>query len=374
MTDGKNSSRTAGLIALLLLNGLTWGQKLSGDPKEHRPQSSKGGEVRIPNRSTEPLFRGQQGNQKTEIHFDPATGLVTIKLLVQDPSGYFIPNIRRENFAVYENNVRQQNVTVEVEHAAVTLAVLMEYGGRYAGLNKVTSEEVSRAGRQLLDILGREDKVAVWTYGDKPEQVADFSQGRETLDGLFYRLKAPPVSEANLYDVLVAVLERMRPVTGRKAILLISSGVDTFSKASFDDVLKACGTSGTPVYVIDVGSYLRETGGLYGLSGPIERIDWKRAEHDLAEIAKASGGRVYSGGNTLDLAAKYDDLMENLRLRYVITYKPSTNADLGSPRTVRVELVNPKTGGPLQIVDADGKTIRASVIVQDSYTPKGDQK
>jgi hypothetical protein len=95
----------------------------------------------------------------------------------------------------------------------------------------------------------------------------------------------------------------------------------------------------------------------------MERIDWKRAEYNLAEIASAAGGRVYSGGSTLDLTAKYDDLMENLRLRYVITYRPSTNADLS------VELVNPKTGGPLQIVDANGKTISASVIVQDTYTP-----
>jgi hypothetical protein len=68
----------------------------------------------------------------------------------------------------------------------------------------------------------------------------------------------------------------------------------------------------------------------------MERIDWKRAEYNLAEIASAAGGRVYSGGSTLDLTAKYDDLMENLRLRYVITYRPSTNADLS------VELVNPR--------------------------------
>lgn len=56
-------------------------------------------------------------------------------------------------------------------------------------------------------------------------------------------------------------------------------------------------------------------------------------------------------------------------LREVITYKSSTHAPPNSPRTVRVELVNPDTGGPLQVVDADGKTIPAKVIVQDSYTP-----
>ncbi len=53
--------------------------------------------------------------------------------------------------------------------------------------------------------------------------------------------------------------------------------------------------------------------------------------------------------------------MENLKVRNVITYKSSTTGDLNSPRSVRVELVNPKTGGPLQITDASGRTIQAHV-------------
>ena len=61
--------------------------------------------------------------------------------------------------------------------------------------------------------------------------------------------------------------------------------------------------------------------------------------------------------------------MENLKMRYVITYKSATAGDLNSPRTVRVELVNSKTGGPIQIVDATGETIHAHVILQDSYVP-----
>src|SRR6476646_2198053 len=63
--------------------------------------SAVSSQMRIPNRS-QPLFKGAQGAQKTEIHYDPATGTVTLKLLVQDPNGYFIPDIRRENFVVYE--------------------------------------------------------------------------------------------------------------------------------------------------------------------------------------------------------------------------------------------------------------------------------
>jgi hypothetical protein len=70
------------------------------------------------------------------------------------------------------------------------------------------------------------------------------------------------------------------------------------------------------------------------------------------------------------LSGVYDDMMENLRLRYVITYKSTTDA--GNPnaaRTVRVELVNPNTGRPLEIVDAHGKPVRSKLFVQDNYVP-----
>jgi VWFA-related protein len=360
------------LLALLLLNPFFQGQgrwAQGPTPEKQSSQPATAGQIRIPNRAPTPLFEGEQGKQRPEIHFDPATGVVTIKLMVQDPSGYFIPNIRRDNFVVYENGVRQNNATVEIEHAPVSLALLMEYGGRYQGLNKDLAEEVLRAGHQLLNVLGREDKIAIWRYADTVEQLADFSQSHDTLDHLFDALKPPGVSEVNLYDALIFVSERMRPVKGRKAIILISSGIDTFSKATLEDALKAVRDSNTPIYVISLGAVLRELAELHGTTGPTPRIDWKRGESDLRKIARISGGRFYSPGTTIDLSATYDDIMENLRMRYVLTYKSSTTADLNSLRTVRIELVNSKAGGPLQIVDSNGRTIPAKVIFQDSYTP-----
>ena len=157
MTAIKSQGR-AGMLALLLAS-LLWGQ---GTP------------LKIPDRASASLFHGQQGKQRTEIHFDPATGTVTVKLLVQDPNGYFIPGIRRENFAVYVDGVRQNDAAVEIEHAPVTLALLFEYGGRYPGLNKRLTEEISRAARQLAEVLGRQDRMAFWGYGDTVHQLTDF--------------------------------------------------------------------------------------------------------------------------------------------------------------------------------------------------------
>jgi hypothetical protein len=161
----------------------------------------------------------------------------------------------------------------------------------------------------------------------------------------------------------------VRRVTGGKAIILVSSGVDTFSKASYDDALNAVRNSNTPIYVISMLPTLRAAIQLHGPPDTMSVINWKRAENQLMEVARVSGARFYSPDNTIDLSGTYDDIMENLKVRYVITYKSSTRGDSNAPRTVKVELVNPSTGGSLQVVDASGKTIPAKVIVQDSYTP-----
>src|ERR1700686_1219364 len=142
-----------------------------------RADQKSGAQVQVPNRPTSPLFNSTQGKQKTEIRFDPATGMVTLKLLVQDPNGYFIPNLRRDNFVVYENGVRQQNATVDIEHAPVTLGVLLEFGGRTPGLNRLMGQEVARAGQQLLDEISPDAKVTFWQYSDKVQRVAESTRG-----------------------------------------------------------------------------------------------------------------------------------------------------------------------------------------------------
>jgi VWFA-related protein len=347
--------------ALLMCSTSVWAQGPPG-----KMQTS--GQVRIPSRPPASLFKGKQGKQKTEIHFDPGTSTVTIKLLVQDPNGYFIPNLRKENFVVYENGVRQQNATVEVEHAPVTLGLLMEFGGRIQGLNQRLGEEVSRAGQRLVDELGREDRLAIWKYSDKVEKITDYSQDHLTLETSFLNLGTPEISETNLYDTIIFAVGQMRPVTGRKGIVLISSGIDTSSKGSYEDAIRTAQESDSPIYVISLGPIMRQLVEMRD-HAPVARIDWEKTENELQEIARVSGGRTYAPTDTIDLSPIYDDLMENLKVRYVVTYKSSRDLDPKSPRAVRVELVDPETGGPLQILDSNGKTIRSRVIAQDSYVP-----
>jgi VWFA-related protein len=245
----------------------------------------------------------------------------------------------------------------------------MEFGGRMPALNRSLATEVSRTGRQLLDVLGREDKLAVWKYGDNVQKLTGFSQKNVNLDLLLSDLGTPDVSETNLYDALSYAVDQMRSVTGRKAIVLVSSGIDTSSKATYQDLLNTVRNSDTPIYVISLAMVFQNLVQIRSPAEPLAKIDWSRVERELQEISSASGGRTYSPQSTLDLSGIYDDLLENLKVRYVITYQSSSDLDLNTPRTIRVQLVDPVTGGPLKIVDEGGRTIRANVIAQESYVP-----
>jgi Ca-activated chloride channel family protein len=201
------------------------------------------------------------------------------------------------------------------------------------------------------------------------EELIGFPQGHDRLEGSLVTLSTPPFSELNFYDALVATLSKMQGMQGRKALLVVSSGLDTFSKANYQDALRAVHQSDVPIYVINLGHALQDHISMSPRTGPYVIPDWKRAESELQAIATESGGRVYSPQNTYDLSGMYDDLMENLRVRYVITYKSTGGGDLNAPRTVRVELVNPTTSDPLEIIDANGKPIRSKVFIEDSYVP-----
>lgn len=263
---------------------------------------------------------------------------------------------------VYENGIRQQNATVEVEHAPVSLGLLIEFGGRTPALNR----ELGRKSHELASIW--------WTSSLEEIDLQSGNMTTESRKSPTFRrtMRRSTPSSLSWYSRAVGdesirryYLHPGADATrdGRKAIVLISSGIDTLSKAGYDDLLRTAENSDTPIYLVSLAPVLSPFVEMEHAT-PLARIDWSKAQNQLQEIARASGGRAYAPENMIDLSATYDDMMENLKVRYVITYRSSSDGDLSIPRTVRVELVNPSNGEPLEIVDSNGKTIRAKVVVR----------
>lgn len=299
----------------------------------------------------------------SDVTFDPLSRVVRIALAVRNASDYALPPLRREHFAVYEDGRRQANVTVQIEHAPATLALLLESGGRYQQLNREIARHVQSIIRPLPGSLQREDSVAVFAYADALTTLKDFDEPLSDLERAVSALPVPGFSEANFYDAVTAVLARMSGIHGRKALLVVTSGTDTFSRTTFEDVLAAARRSGTPIFVID----LSETAAHLTDVGPLTRLDWTRVREELHALARASGGRIYSAYAARDAAAIYDDIMEYLRIRYVITYVSPSPPGGSARHVVRVELVDRQSGRPLRTVGTGGRAMAANVIARASY-------
>lgn len=270
---------------------------------------------------------------------------VTVSFSVRDPSGRLIPNLRREHFVVYDEGVPVRDATVEIEHAPITLSVLVEGGGRYQQLNRILGNEIPYVGHPLLDAMGRGDKVGIFSYAGSVRTLMDFTEPGEALRDVFDHAQFSGFQESNYYDALIEVLERARQMPGRKALLAISTGIDTFSRANFGDARAAAERSGVPIYCIGLSGLVQRN--MTGTEGPLTKIKWSRASAQQDTLAKVSGGRSYLRDPDLEITATYDDLMEHLRVRYVVTFLPSTAVGQGTTHGVRVALVTPGTGKPI---------------------------
>jgi len=201
------------------------------------------------------------------------------------------------------------------------------------------------------------DKVGTFAYADSVRTLADFPQTHQTLDSVVTGHPGSSFLETNLFDALITMLDRMRPAEGRKAVLLISTGIDTFSHATFDQVLAAVQRSGTP-FTLSVwpASWSAASSDRLARSPRLTG----RAQGTVEDARPKPGGRAYLRDTELDIPAIYDDMMEHLRVRYVLTYASPT---VDERANVRVELVEPRTGAPLRITDPSGRRITPHVTV-----------
>lgn len=270
--------------------------------------------------------------------FDPQTHQVTVE--ANPPAAVWdsTADLRRRSFVVYEDNVRQVVNDVELVDSPLSIGVLLENGGRYHAINEAIADNASRAVRDLMQSVNPNDHVTIWTYGDHVQALADPAKSASGLQQAELYLPVAPSSESNFYDALVTTLPRVQQMPGRKALIVISTGLDTFSNADYPAVLRAVRATGVPICVINLGPVVRSALTADGSSSqPYSYLNWQQAASQLSHLAEVSGCRATTPGSSFEFPAMFDELLPNLRLRYVIHYR-STALDLPGTRQVRVDL------------------------------------
>lgn len=294
--------------------------------------------------------------------------VVTVDVAVLDNKGHFIPGIPGGNFRVLEDNVPQQVKGVAAGEAPMTVAMVVEFSNLFQRYWGETWYQTLTAAYGFLETLKPEDYVAVVAYDMRPEILSDFSTDRRKAQEAMQRLRIPAFSESNLFDAVTDTADRMSAIEGRKAIVLISSGVDTFSKLTFDKTRKMLQQSGVPIYAIGLMQTLRELIDAYGGMGSIQRLDFLQADNQMRTFAKETGGMAFFPRFYGEFPGIFQQISQSLRNQYTLTYEPSNKTHDGRFRKIKVELVNPATNEALRVTDEKGKPIKYSIIAKAGYT------
>jgi len=159
----------------------------------------------------------------------------------------------------------------------------------------------------------------------------------------------------------------MSAIEGRKAIVLLSTGIDTFSKITFDVTRKKLQEAGVPIYAIGLMQTLRMLMDARGGMGPIANMDFLQADNELRTFAKETGGQAYFPRFQGESGQIFGDIHQALRNQYVITYAPSNKSHDGTFRKIKVELVNPANNEPLPVKDEKGKPVKYSIVAKAGY-------
>jgi len=343
--------------------------KQDAPPEAGGPQNDVGPYV-VPKKKEEPPPPPPEKPKKIEGMPDYSlrvdVPLVNVDVLVTTKDGQFIPGLHRENFKVLEDGVEQKIANFNQTEAPITAVLLIEF----ASTNYNYMYDALNASYVFASGLKKEDWVAVTAYDMKPTILVDFTQDKRAVMGALNMLRIPGFSERNLFDALFDTLDRLDRVEGKKYIILVSSGRDTFSKLNLDQMLKKIkSTHDTTIYAVSIGRELREWMEAHGYAGGITETDWLQADNQMNTFARMTGGRAYFPRFEGELPEIFHAVASDIRNQYSLTYHPTNNKLDGTYRKLKVELQGPD-GGQLKVKDQKGKDVKVVVYAREGYTAK----
>jgi VWFA-related protein len=300
--------------------------------------------------------------------------LVNVDVLVTSKTGQFIPGLKKENFRVFEDGSEQQITNFTVAQAPITAVLLVEFAS--------TSYQFLRdslvASYTFANTMRKEDWVAVSYYDMKPHILVDFTQDKQAAFGALNQLRIPGFAETNEFDALYDTLDRMDRIEGKKYIILITTGLDTFSKLTLDKITKKIkDTKDVTIFPVSIGWQFREYCEVHGCTGVshgiaslhMSRMDYLQADNELKNFATMTGGRAFFPRFDAEYNEIFQEVGEDIRKQYSISYHPTNSKLDGTYRKLKVQVVAPD-GGSLKVKDQKGKDVKIDVVARDGYTAK----
>jgi VWFA-related protein len=313
-----------------------------------------------------PKVKNPEGMPNFSLHVDVPEVTVDVGVLIEK-TGQFVPNLKPGNFRVYEDGVEQKVAGFKRVEAPITAVMLCEF----ASNSYYFIYDMRNAAYAFANQLRAQDYVALMTFDLRTQILTDFTQDKSQLLQAINSLTIPGFSDTNLFDALYEAEDRLSRIEGRKYIILIATGRDTFSKLTLDKILqKVKSTPDVTIFTISTGGWLRAmTEGRGGLMGSMRDLTYLQADNEMSTFAKLTGGMSFFPRFSTEMPDIFSTINQNIRSKYQLVYHPTNAKQDGTYRKLRVELVD-EEGKPLRIQDEKHKTLKYDVIAREGYRAK----
>jgi VWFA-related protein len=287
--------------------------------------------------------------------------VVSVDVVVTDNNGNYLKDLKKENFRITEDGTVQTITNFAPSEAPITIVLLVEFSK--LGYQFFTYNAVNWAAG-FLGTLKPNDWVALETFNMRPNVEVDFTHNREELLQGLSSLYFPPFSESNIFDAVSDVLDRIKDVKGKKAVLVLASGIDTFSRLTLDQTLKRIRETDATIFTVGVAEqfFINEQPGQFG-----QQLTYIQAQNQLKTFAAMTGGRSWLPRFDGEIPSIMQEVATSLRNQYSMAYSPTNEALDGKYRKIKVDLLAPD-GGPLTVQNEKGKKMKFQVYARQGYT------
>jgi Ca-activated chloride channel family protein len=323
----------------------------------------------------EPLPPDLTGKPQEAEKVSVTTNVVNVDAVVYNKAtGQPQLRLTKDNFAIFVDGVKKDITNFATPEAPITITLVVEYSktsellGYYGsnGMERGQDEVIRPMAMFLSRFITREDYVSVIAYDLRPTPLTDFTNDPNRIQQVISLLlrNTPAFRDSNLYDALKltliggradsVVLEDSKaeksdyagmvavPGGRRKAVLVVASGLDTFSRINMDQARKIVQNSGIPLYIIGTGQMFvkkygdnMDPGRGANLGGiPIDRMTFLQADNTMKTFAKESGGAFYPVTFEGEIPNVLSSINVLLRSQYSLGFKPDDVADGKSHKIV----------------------------------------
>src|SRR6266478_10102848 len=272
-----------------------------------------------------------------------STSLISVPAVVMDRNGRYIPNLKKEDFRIFEDGVEQSVAYFASVERPFTVALMLDVSGS----TQSQLSQIREAANTFVSRLRTNDRMMAITFDG---QIHVLTEAEEVSVIRRSKLHIPAVTDGTvLYDAVDFTLKRMAQISGRKAIVLMTDGVDQNSAATLKKTMDGLAEQDVLIYTVQYNTLPQLPQRLSQIKNEKARRKvqerlmkgYATSEPYLRTLAEKTGGRFYKADDLSDVGPAFEAITSELGVQYSLGYYPKQNSGAGAERGIKVRVRYP---------------------------------